>query len=532
MSLIIRNAKIYLGEGRFAQALLTDGEKIAKVGSNDEVSALAPRDARVIDAGGKTVLPGFNDSHMHLYYFGASMRHVNLSGLTSLEAVVARGREFLDRHGSAAGPVLLGNGWNQDYFTDEKRMPTRDDLDRISQSLPIIFERACGHVLSCNSAALQSAGIGERAPAVAGGRVDTDADGRPNGIVRENAMSIVKSIVPEPTAEDIAADLKAGMEYLCSRGVTSIQSMDLTDGDCDQVLEAFEKLEQAGELKTRITMQCNLSDLEKLDRIRAKHSAPGAYLKAGPLKLFADGSLGSRTALMREDYADQPGTRGIRVIPQQQMDDIVAEADRRGIQVIIHAIGDAAVEQVLNSFGTVIHDGNNPHRHGIVHCQITDLPMLERMKTMNVLALMQPIFLHYDLHVAESRVGKALASTSYALHTMDRLGIHVSYGTDAPVEMPDPFDNLHCAVNRRDLNGFPEGGFYPGERVELARAIDNYTLGSAYASFEEHLKGRLAEGYDADLVMLDRDIFAAPPAEIKNGRVLMTVLGGKAVYKA
>lgn len=531
MSIVILNAKIYLDRGNFAPALMTEGDRIVKIGSNEEVMAAAPAGARVIDAEGRVVIPGFNDSHMHLYYFGASMRCVNLFGLTSIEEIIERSRYFIGKRQSKPGEVIQGNGWNQDYFTGEKRMPTRDDLDKISTEYPIIFERACGHVLSCNSLALKFAGIDESAPIVEGGRADTDQNGRPIGILRENARELIKKIIPEPTVAELTADLRAALEYTASRGITSIQSMDLTDKDAAKLLEAFEELEQAGELNARVAIQCNLSDLGQFDEIQKRHSAPGAHLKAGPLKLFADGSLGSRTALMRQDYQDAPGNRGIQVMTRQQMDEIVSEADRRGLQVVIHAIGDGAVEQVLDSFEKVIEDGRNPHRHGIIHCQITDREMLRRMQQMDLLAFMQPIFLHYDLHVVESRVGKELASTSYALHSMDELGLHVSYGTDAPVELPDPFDNLHCAVNRQDLKGFPDEGFYPEERVDIFKAVDNYTVGSAYASFEEGVKGRLKEGYFADMILLDQDIFTAPAELIRQTKVTMTILGGKVVYE-
>lgn len=531
MGIVIRNANIYIGKGRFVRALLAEGGRIRRVGGDEEILAAAPPDARVIDAEGGTVIPGFNDSHMHLHAFGASMRAVRLAGASSVEEIVERGREFIERTGPKAGTAVLGGGWNQDYFTDGSGMPTRGDLDRISQVHPILFERVCGHVVACNSLALRLSGIDGHAPAVAGGRADVDEDGRPTGILRENAKELVEGLVQEPDAEDLAADLAAGMDYTCSRGITSIQSMDLTGRNSAQMLEAFERLEQSGKLKARINMQCNLDSVQQYLEIR-KRRADSEYLKMGPLKLFADGSLGSRTAFLRNDYADSPGSRGIQVLSQRELDGLVAEADRRGIQVVVHAIGDAAVEEVLDSFEKVIRGGFNPLRHGLVHCQITDLALLRRMRALDVLALVQPVFLHYDLHMAESRVGAELASTSYAFRTMDELGIHVSYGTDAPVEAPDPFDNLHCAVSRQDLNGFPPGGFYPGERVDLCRALDNYTAGGAYASHEEKGKGSLEEGHCADLVLLDRDIFTEPSSRLRQTRVLMTVLGGEVVYEA
>jgi hypothetical protein len=218
-------------------------------------------------------------------------------------------------------------------------------------------------------------------------------------------------------------------------------------------------------------------------------------------------------------------------MPQEEMDAIVAKASKHKMQVITHAIGDAAIEEVLNSYEKVIKNGNNPLRHGVVHCQITDLGLLKRFRDLNVLAFVQPIFLHYDMHIVESRVGKKLASTSYAFNTMDRLGVHVSYGTDCPVEDLDPFANLHCAVSRQDLSNYPDNGFYSDEKVDIYRAVDNYTVASAYASFEENEKGRIKPGEYADIVMLDKNIFSVPSNEIKTTQVLMTILGGNIVYE-
>ena len=254
-------------------------------------------------------------------------------------------------------------------------------------------------------------------------------------------------------------------------------------------------------------------------------------LKIGPLKMFTDGSLGARTALMRQDYADAPGQRGIEILTQQELDELVRMADENGMQIAIHAIGDKANEMVLDSYQKVIGPEGNTHRHGIVHCQITDLPMLKRYQQMDVYAMVQPIFLHYDLHIVEDRVGKELAATSYAFHTMNQMGLHVSYGTDSPVEDMDPIQNLHCAVCRQDLKHFPAGGYVPEERVDIFQAVDDYTIGGAQNAFEENQKGRLQPGYLADLVMLDQDIFHVPSDKILDTQVLMTMVGGKVVYE-
>ena len=232
---------------------------------------------------------------------------------------------------------------------------------------------------------------------------------------------------------------------------------------------------------------------------------------------------------MRQPYHDDPTTQGITCMTSNTLDQFIALADQNKIQIAIHAIGDGAMTQVLDAYQKVITD-KNLNRHGIIHCQITDKPILQRFKTMDVLAYVQPIFLHYDLHIVESRVGKQLAATSYAFKSMENLGLHVSYGTDSPVEGLNVFHNIHCAINRQDLHQFPDGGYFANEKVDLETAIDALTSGSAYASFEENKKGRLWPGYMADLIVLNQPIFELDPSAIKDVLVDLTMVGGKIVY--
>jgi predicted amidohydrolase YtcJ len=256
------------------------------------------------------------------------------------------------------------------------------------------------------------------------------------------------------------------------------------------------------------------------------------YLTMGSLKLFSDGSLGSRTAYLRKPYRDDPSTVGLRVLSPEEMDALVQKAHKNGIQVVIHSIGDAAIDLVVTAFEKVTSEHNNPMRHAVIHCQITDLPLLERMAKNDILAIIQPIFLTHDLYMVDDRVGKELAATSYAFKTMKKLGIKTAYGTDCPVELMSPIDCIDCAVNRHDVtNGHPEGGFYPAECVDVYTAVDAYTSGSAYATFEENQKGRIKQDYLADLVLLDRDIFSIPKKEIRMAKVLLTMVGGNIAYR-
>ncbi len=535
MHTAIYNANAYLNRGSFAQALLIRDGVIAQVGTNEEILAAAPADARRIDAQGHTLVPGFVDSHQHLYHVGENLLTVNLSKCTSIDGIVEAGRAFIRQHDVAPGEVVQGWGWNQDYFAEGPVLPTRQALDRISTEHPILFTRACGHVMACNTLALQRAGVWEQVPQVEGGQFDVDGQGRPTGIVREsNAKQIVNAIIPPVTEEKMEQILRAAVDYAGTKGLTSVQTNDVAGADYKSKLRVYDKVVHEGDPRLRVYMQCCFMQKEMFQQFLDDGYRTGKgddCLKIGPLKLFTDGSLGARTALMRQDYADEPGTRGISTLPQQQLDELVRLADENGMQVAVHAIGDKAIEMVLDSYQKVIGREGNRNRHGIVHCQITDKALLERFRQLDVCALVQPIFLHYDLHIVEDRVGPALAATSYAFHTMNQLGLHVSYGTDSPVEDLDPIANIHCAVNRQDLKRLPEAGWHPEERVDIYQAIDDYTIGGAFNAFEEDRKGRLLPGYLADIVMLSQDIFQVPSEKILDTQVLMTMVGGNVVYQ-
>ena len=535
MKTVFYHGKIYLRRGVFAQALEVEDGRISRVGSDRDLLGRPEPFCRYIDCGGRLVIPGFHDSHMHLSWLGRGLRSVDLTGCTSMEELIRRGRAFLQAHPPASGDVLQGGGWNQDCFTDTNRFPERRDLDRISTEVPILFERACTHVVVCNTRALELARVTAHTNQPAGGRFELGEDGQPNGIFRELAVELIRAILPQPTAETLAVDIAAAMEFLNRMGITSVQSMDIQDENCRQVLEAFHRLEGCGKNSLRVVQQaCFLSE-EGLQRYlqevyRAQN--PTAMFRLGPLKLFADGSLGARTALLRQDYADAPGERGIACLSREKLLALVSLANRSGLPCVIHCIGDAAMEAALDAFEPWSQGGKNPLRNGIVHCQITDRALLNRMRATGTLALVQPVFLDYDLHIVESRVGRQLAGTSYAFQSMLELGIPVSYGTDAPVESPDPFANLYCAVTRQDKTGIPPGGFHPEERVDVWDALDCYTAGSAYAAFAEHTLGRLRPGYRADLAILDRDLGEIAPEELRSVRCLLTMVDGSVVYQS
>ncbi len=531
MTTILYHGNIYVRQGQFAEALLIEDNMIRRIGSNEEILQEAPAEAERIDLAGRTVLPGFNDSHMHLQMVGRDMQTVNLYGATSIQEVIRRGRAFLSEHPVPAGSVVNGSGWNQDYFSDEVRLLNRHDLDQISTEHILIFSRACGHVLTANTLAIETASVTAATPQPAGGHFDTDADGSPNGIFRESANALIYRLQPAEDLPAILHSLNLAMDYAASQGITSVQTMDVNSNNTEIMLAAYTEV-LAERPTLRVYHQCNITTLDALHAFAAKGYLTGkvnGLQMIGPIKLFMDGSLGARTALMRQPYADDPTTSGIQCVDQTELNQLVAEANQLGFQVTAHAIGDGAIELILNAYESVQQVGQNPLRNGVVHCQITDPAQLQRFLSYDILAQVQPIFLHYDLHIVRERVGSTLADTSYAFGSMQQMGIHVSFGTDSPVENMNPFHNIYCAVTRRDLNG--SAPYNPSEAYTVADAVDAYTLGSAYVSFEENKKGRLQPGFLADLVVLSDDIFSIAPTEIKDITAVMTIVDGRIVYR-
>ncbi|MDR3167314.1 MAG: amidohydrolase [Treponema sp.] len=535
---IIRNAKVYLKRGTFAQAVLIEGDRIRQVGTNEEIREAAPAGTEELDAGGGLLLPGFYDSHLHLHAAGRRVGMINAAGVTSMEGLIGLGRELIRRLNPPPERIISGAGLNPEGFTDERRDPTREDLDKISRSCGIIISRHCGHTVFCNSRIMEMAGIAESAPDVAGGEVGRDAAGRPNGIFRENAAALIRRIMPPPTEEEMRQSLEYALDQAAAFGLTSAATYDTGGPDFLKVVETYRDIYRKRGPLPRVILQCGISGketyLEKYiqDAYITGAALYGSYLKMGPLKLFADGTLGSQTAWLRKPYQDKPETTGMAVAEPEFLKSLILKAHTNGLQTATHAIGDAAIETLLNCFEALPDAGHNPLRHGIIHCQITDQPLLKRMAQNHILALVQPIFLAQDLRITESRVGPALASTSYAWGSMQALGIHSSYGTDCPVESMNPLAGIACAVTRKDPEAdYPPGGFFPEERVDVYTAVDNYTIESAYANFDENRLGRIKGGYLADLVLLDGDIFTLPPEIIHRVKALWTMVGGEIIYR-
>ena len=541
MDKIILNGKIATMVSKYiswAEAIAIKDKKIAKVGTNEEVLDLKSDNTEIIDLKGKTVLPGFNDSHMHLLSYGYSCRAVNLNGTESIDGIVERIKDFIEDKNIKKGKWIVGRGWNDDYFKDGKTFPTRYDLDRVSTEHPIAIIRACGHIQIANSKALELAGITKDTPQIEGGKFDLDENREPTGIFREKAIELLTSQIPEPTVEDIKEMLLEGIEDANSCGITSIQTDDfeaIPGNNFHNILKAYRELEEEGKLSLRIYEQCLLPSMDRINSFLNSGYRTGwgnEYFRIGPLKLLGDGSLGARTAALTQPYADCPDTRGIPVFTQEEIDELVEVAHNNDMQVAVHCIGDKAMYMTFEAIEKALNKSpREDHRHGIVHCQITDEYLLNKFKELNAVAYIQPIFLDYDWKIVKDRVGEKLEKTSYNWKTLLDSGVHIACGSDAPVESFNVLNGIYEAVTRKDLKGNPEGGWMPEQKLTVEEAVYGFTKAGAYTSFEEDIKGSIEEGKLADIVVLSKNIFEIPEDEIKNIEVEMTIFDGEIVYE-
>lgn len=526
------NGKIYMEQGRFVEAMSVEDEKIIAVGTNDEIKS--SKGDTIVDLEGKTVIPGINDSHLHLYITGNALAQLQLNGARSIDEIVERGKKYIEENPDLS--FVVGRGWNQDYFEEgEKRSVNRHDLDRISTEVPIVAERVCVHVISMNTKALELLGW-DKDKVIPGGEIYREEDGEMLGVFTENAAIEARSIVPQDSEEEIEKKFLLAADYALKNGVTTVQSCDIMMADhWNPMFSVIQKIYKEKKTPMRYFPQFNFNQMDTLKEYIEKYYYQDIYddvYQKGAIKLFKDGSLGARTALLSKPYYDDPSTKGVESISKEDMDAFCAFAEEKRIPLLVHTIGDEAIRTVVDSYEKHFKDGKNSLRHTLVHCQITDKPLMKRIGDLDIVVSYQPIFLEYDITMMEDRVGPELASTSYAYHSMKNIyGAHTAYSTDSPVEDLNPFPCIFSAVTRQRTNGFPEDGFYPEERVSVEDAIDSYTLESAYMEGVEDRKGRLKPGYYADFIVLDRDIFTCDPMEIKDITVEKTFVNGALAYE-
>lgn len=535
MKTVYYNGKIYTGSLPLQSAFAVENGRFIAVGTNADMLALADPSCETVDLHGAFVCAGFNDSHMHLLNYGQSLLSARLHEHTeSLFAVLECMRAHMKAFPPERGAWLTGRGWNQDYFSDEKRMPNRFDLDSVSTDVPIMITRACGHCCVVNSKALELCGITEKTASPDGGAIGME-NGEPDGRLYDNAMELAFDNMPLPDKAQLKRMIRLACRALNSYGITSVQ----TDDYCvfrqipfEAVNEAYMELEEAGELTVRVYEQCNFTELSELKRFVEAGNMTGKgseLFKIGPLKLLGDGSLGSRTAHLSLPYLGETENRGFSLFTKEQFKQLCSYANAQGMQIAVHAIGDACLDCVLDAIeGALNEHPREDHRHGIVHCQISRRDQLERMIRLKLNIYAQSIFLDYDNHIVEKLVPKPLCETSYNWKTLMDGGLNVSNGSDCPVELPDVMRGIECAVTRRSLDG--TGPYLPEQAFSLKQALDSFTVMGAKASFEESSKGRIAAGLLSDFVILSGDPFLTPIEKLHEICVKKTFLGGKEVF--
>ena len=511
------------------EAVGIKNNKITFLGNNERAKKLEAD--KKIDLGGKLLLPGFIDTHLHILHYALAESMVKLADCKSLQEVLKKGRLHLEKEGLKFG-WLLGRGWNQNNFQDTDQFITKDDLDKISKEHPIFFSRVCGHMATVNSKGLEEILAMEKA-----NKLNEYID-EETGILTESAVSLKSDLLGKITVEELEELLQKAHKDLNKAGITGIHSADfstLPSGDWEKVIKAYKSLKSKDKLKVRTYEQAMFDNIKVINDFINKGYKTGdgsEFFKIGPLKLLADGSLGARTAYMNEPYNDDQSTRGILIFSRDELEEIFEKAHKNGLQIAVHAIGDGAIElnvDLLNEINK--NEEGNPLRHGIVHAQFTNEEILKKMKKGNILAYIQPVFVGTDMEIAEDRVGKDRLKKAYAWKSMLDMGIKAPGSSDAPVESFDIMENIYNAVTRKNKEGKPAGGWLPEEKLSVEEAVSLFTTEAAYVSFEENLKGSLEKGKLADMVVLDKNIFEIRPKNIKDTEIIYTILDGEIVFK-
>ena len=525
-TIAVVNARVWTGDPHrpWADALAATGERLVAVGSSAEVRKLAAPTTRVIDAHGMMVVPGFIDSHVHFLDGGFALSSVQLRDADTPA-------EFVRRIGAYAATLPKG-AWITHGDWDHERwggqLPDRSWIDSVTPDHPVWINRLDGHMSLANSLALRAAGVGRATPNVDGGTIVRDAAGEPTGIFKDNAMSLVDRVVPPPTAEQADRALDAAMRYVAEHGVTSVHHMGTWED-----LAVFERAHHGGRLATRIYAVVPLATWQRLRDTVAARGRGDDWLHIGGLKGFVDGSLGSHTAAMLEPFTDAPNDTGLLVNTPADLYAWTSGADRAGLQVIVHAIGDRAIRTQLDIFARVAREdvGRTDRRFRIEHAQHIAPADLPRFGQLGVIASMQPYHAIDDGRWAEKVIGHERGKTTYAFRSLLDTKARLAFGSDWFVAPPFPLMGIYAAATRRTLDGAHPDGWYPEQKISVEEALRAYTSGAAYAEFMERQKGTLARGMLADFVMLDRDLTRVAPETIADARVMLTVVGGRVVYE-
>jgi len=497
----------------FNAMLIGDDGKVVRLIHPGETR---PKAAHVVNEQGRTVLPGFIDAHGHVIELGVDALQLQLVGTSSLAELQQRLRNYAAAHPDAKW--ILGAGWNQELWPD-KKFPTAADLDAVVSDRPVVLTRVDGHALVANSAAMRAAGVTAQTPAPPGGRIE-------NGLFVDNAKELINKAVPAPSPAELDQAFAKAQDILLGFGVTSVGSMSTALGDW----EAMRRAGDAGRLSVRFTVYADELNLLKVVP-QPTAWLYGDRLRMVGIKFYADGALGSRGAWLKRPYADMPNSRGLQFHSDAELRSLYDTAASHGFQIATHAIGDAANAQVISGYEWLNTKYGTNRRWRVEHAQIVDCADLPRIGRAHIIASMQPTHQTSDRLMAEKRLDPARLKCAYAWQSMLRTGAKLAFGTDFPVESPNPFPGLSAAISRQDVNGQPPGGWYPAERVTLGEALDAYTRGAAYAGFAEDRLGSLDPGKWADFVVVDRDPTQINPQELARTQVLETWIAGNKVWE-
>ncbi|MEO8073564.1 MAG: amidohydrolase [Acidobacteriota bacterium] len=525
--LIVFNARVRTTDDLkpTAEAVAAADGKIVAVGTNSEIKSLAGANTKTVDAHGRLVLPGFNDAHVHFLESGFQLTSVDLRSAKSPAEFVRRIKDFAAKQ--PKGQWILGGNWDHENWTPNN-LPTRELIDAATPDNPVFIYRLDGHMALANSLALKLAGVDANTKDVNGGEIVRAAAGEPTGILKDAAMDFVTKLIPDYSFAEKLQAAAAMSDSAASFGVTSIQNM--TPG---VDVGVFQELLRQNKLKTRVYLAAPLADWKNVSKIGFRAAFGSPMIRIGAMKGFADGSLGSTTAWFFEPYLDAPTTSGLAGAEIPAMYEEVSNADKAGLQVMIHAIGDKANDTILSIYERVAKEnGGRDRRFRIEHAQHLRLRDIPRFGQDKIIASMQPYHLSDDGRWNGKRLDKERLKGAYAFRSLLDSGAMLAFGTDSPVAPINPLLGIYTAVTRRTLDGKNPNGWFPEQKITVAEAVRAYTIGSAYAEFQENVKGTIAVGKLADLVILSDDIFAINPVEIEKTRVLTTIVGGRIVYES
>ena len=532
------NGEIYSmkKEGEKFQSLGVKDGKITFLGTDEEAKNVSSKE--LIDLKGKMMIPGMADAHLHLYAYCQNLTFVDLSKVHNINEMINLMKEKVKN--VKKGDWVKGVNFDQSKWK-ENRFPTLEEMDSISKDNPIIIKRCCLHAVVANSKALKMAGIGKNYQAGSGGIVELDKDGMPNGILREQSTKVFDDILPDPL-KDIEVQKKIMQDVLndmSSKGITTIHTYAAKIWQYNEDINIYKNFEKEGKLPLRVTV-CIDELFEPEILTKEKLNNPYRKVQLGAYKIFSDGSMGSRSAALKEPYSDDPKNSGFMLFTQEELNNKILTGYEHGLQPAIHAIGDRALDMTLAAIeytlkttkekGMTDEEQKNRLPFRIIHVQMIDDDLLERMKKLPLVLDIQPIFLCTDLHWIEDRIGKERLKGSFALKTMEKAGLIQTGGSDCPVETYEPLKGIYAAVTRQDMEGYPTEGFLPEERLSVYEALCMYTKNVPYATGQESVLGTLEIGKFADLTVLEKNLFKIDKKEIKDVKVEQTYVAGNCVF--